>query len=129
MNATEVMAALETVEQDHRLVLDKAQALKETVSCLLDPKGMDPRRVLDRLQEISEYCATQLEAHMEEEETTQFPFLERHTPEGPELVARLRSEHDEIRRRREEFDNCLKVAAELEDGLPRAVQRDLLGYG
>jgi hypothetical protein len=32
MNATEVMAALNTVEQDHRLVLDRMQALKETVN-------------------------------------------------------------------------------------------------
>jgi hypothetical protein len=129
MNAAEVMAALNTVEQDHQIVLDKAQALKETVGCLIDPAGLDPHRVLDRLRDISRYCGTQLEAHMEEEEVTLFPLLEGHHPEGPELVTRLRQEHAEIRRKREEFDNCLHVAGDLEDDLPERVLTDLLAYG
>ncbi len=48
---------------------------------------------------------------------------------GPELVALLRAEHSEILRKREELGNCLEVAGGLEDRLPRAVVRDLLGYG
>ena len=42
---------------------------------------------------------------------------------------RLRREHAEIRRKREELDNCLALAGELEDGLPKRVLRDLLTYG
>jgi hypothetical protein len=128
MTAAELKTALDTVEQDHRLVLDKVQALKEAVYRLLEP-GAVPRRFLDRLREINEYFATHFAAHLEEEEATLFPFLERHTPDGPGLVGRLRLEHEEIRRKREDFGNCVDVALQLEDGLPGAVRRDLLTLG
>ena len=128
MSAAELMAALNTVEQDHRLVLDKIQALKETVCRLLDPE-MNAGQVLDQLREIHAYLATQFEMHMEEEESTLFPLLEQEKPEGADLVARLRQEHAEIRRRREEFVNCLWVAGDLEGGPPPMVLWDLLQYG
>jgi hypothetical protein len=51
------------------------------------------------------------------------------SPDGPELVACLRREHEELRRKREEFGNCLELAIELEGGLTKTVLRDLLGYG
>lgn len=126
MNANEIMAALGTVEQDHELVLEKIRALRTVVGLLLEPKDFDPRRVLSQLREIRDYLATQLEAHFEEEDETLFPILEQQSPNGPQLVASLRQEHDEIRRKREEFTNCLEVATELEDNLPRAVLRDLV---
>src|SRR6516165_9546552 len=128
MSAAELMAALNTVEQDHRLVLDKIQALKETVCRLLDPE-VNTAQVLDQLREIHTYLATQFEAHMEEEETTLFPLLEQQHAEGLELAARLRQEHAEIRRRREEFVNCLWVAGDLEGGPPPMALWDLLEYG
>jgi hemerythrin-like domain-containing protein len=129
MNAADLLPALNTVEQDHRLVLDKIRALKETAGYLLDPRGTDPWQVLDRLRELHDYFTTQFTAHLEEEETTLFPLLEQHQPGGPELVARLRREHAEIRRRCEELGNCLEVADELEGEFPRRVLRDLLAYG
>jgi hemerythrin-like domain-containing protein len=129
MNRTELMGALHTVEQDHRLVLDNVEALKDTVGSLLEPEGEDRQRVLGKLQEINAYFATQFEAHLEEEETTLFPLLEQQPPDGPELVARLRQEHEQIRNRRKEFGDSLEFALELEDGLTRAVLRDLLTYG
>jgi hemerythrin-like domain-containing protein len=129
MTAAEFLAALNTVEQDHQLVMDKVQGLRETVSCLLDPARVDCRAVIDRLREFNNVFATQLEMHMEEEETTLFPLLEKHSPEGAEVVARLRAEHAEIRRRRQEFDNCLEIAIGLEDSVPSPVLRDLLVYG
>jgi len=129
MNVAEFRVALKTVEQDHRLVLEKVQALKDAVSCLLEPEASDPRPVLDRLRDSDAYFATQFASHMEEEEATLFPILEQHQPDGPELVARLRREHEEIRCKREEFANCLAVAIELENGLTKMVLRDLLAYG
>jgi Hemerythrin HHE cation binding domain len=129
MNAAELVAALNTVEQDHRLVLDKVQALKEAVCCLVDPEGAGLRRALDRLRDLNDYFATQFAVHLDEEETTLFPLLERHRPAGADLVGRLRAEHAEILRKREELDNCLEVASDLEDALPRALVRDLLAYG
>jgi hypothetical protein len=129
MNTADLLPALNTVEQDHRLVLDKIRALKETASYLLDPGRIDPRQVLDRLHKLHDFFTTQLTAHLEEEETTLFPLLVQHQPEGPELVARLRREHTEIRRRCEELGNCLGVADELEGEFPRRVLRDLLAYG
>jgi hemerythrin-like domain-containing protein len=129
MNATELLPALNTVEEDHRLVLDKMRELKETACYFLDPGGTNPRQVLDRLHQLHDYFASQFAAHMAEEETTLFPLLEQHQPGGPELVARLRREHGEIRRRCEELGNCLKVADELEGEFPRMVLRDLLAYG
>jgi len=129
MNANQFLAALNTVEQDHCLVLDKMRALKDAVGCLLDPEGTDPRQVVERLRDLNDYFATQFASHMEEEETTLFPLLEQQEQGGPELVAHLRAEHGEILRKREELGNCLEVAGGMEARLPRAVLRDLLGYG
>jgi iron-sulfur cluster repair protein YtfE (RIC family) len=128
MNATSFQAALDTVEQDHRMVLDKMQALKDVVSCVLNPEDTNPHQILERLQGLNDYFATQFASHMEEEETTLFPLLEQQGAGGSELVAHLRAEHGEILRKREELGNCLAVASGLEDHLPRAVLRDLLGY-
>jgi iron-sulfur cluster repair protein YtfE (RIC family) len=116
------------VEQDHQLVLDKVRSLKEAANSLLSPVDPASRQALDRLQELNNYFSTQLACHMDEEEVTLFPLLERQAPEGPALVAGLRQEHEEIRRKLEEFSNCLDVAGQLPDGLPRPVRRDLLTY-
>jgi hypothetical protein len=129
MNATELAAALDTVEQDHRLVLEKMQMLKDIVHHLFDIEGLDARPVVGRLGDLNKYFATEFEAHLEEEEVTLFPLLERHQPGGRDLVSRLRQEHGELRRKRADFEKCLDVAGELMDPLPRAVLRDLLTYG
>jgi hypothetical protein len=128
MNATELTAALDTVVQDHRLVLEKMQAFKGAVSCLLDPRNDQVPQTLSRLWESNEYFATQFEAHLEEEERALFPFLERQ-PEGAALVGRLRRDHTEIRRLRDEFGKCLAVACEVEGHPPRMVLRDTMAYG
>jgi hypothetical protein len=111
------------------LVLDNVETLKETVSSLLEPDGADLHRSLAKLQEINAYFATQFEAHMEEEETTLFPLLEQQKPEGAALVTSLRQDHEDIRNNRKDFENCLQIAVELEDGLTKMVLRDLLIYG
>jgi iron-sulfur cluster repair protein YtfE (RIC family) len=129
MNFAELMAAMNTVEEDHRLVLDRVQALKEAVSCLHDPRNVDCKRVLAKLRDLNTFFATQFVRHLEEEETTLFPFLERRNAENANLVGRLRLDHQEIRRRREEFSNCLDLAIELENGLTTMVLRDLCLYG
>jgi hypothetical protein len=131
MSAAQITAALNTVEQDHRLVLEKMQALKGAVSCLLESEDEDAgvRCVLTRLRESNRFFASRFEAHMDEEERTLFPYLERQEPEGPALVARLRQEHAEIRRLREELGKCLAVASEIEDEPPRMVLRDVLAFG
>ena len=129
MNVHGVMAALNTVEQDHRLVLDRMQALKETVNCLTDRRADGVRQTLLQLREINKYFATEFTCHLEEEEQTLFPLLEQYCPEGTEVVARLRSEHDTIRLRCEEFDDGLQVALDLEDGLNKTVLRDVFIYG
>jgi hemerythrin-like domain-containing protein len=128
MSAEEFLAALNTVEQDHQLVLDKVRALKEAANSLLVPADPAPRQALDRLRELNDYFSTQLACHMDEEEITLFPLMERHAAEGLARVAGLRREHAEIRRKLEEFSNCLDVAGQLSEGLPRPVRRDLLVY-
>jgi len=129
MNANPFQAALDTVEQDHLLVLNKMQALKDIVGCVLNLEDTNSYRVLKRLQDLNDYFVTHFASHMEEEERTLFPLLEQQEAGGPELVAHLRAEHGEILRKREELGNCLAVASGLEDHLPRAVLRDLLCYG
>jgi iron-sulfur cluster repair protein YtfE (RIC family) len=129
MNVAEFKAALDTVEQDHQLVLDKVHALKEGVGYLLAPEDLDAPRVLGRLQELDNYFVTQLIAHMDEEEVTLFPLLERHASEGAALAARLRREHEEIRHKLDAFTSCLGVALDLQDRPPRAVLWDLLVDG
>jgi hypothetical protein len=129
MNAAEFMAALCLVEEDHQLVLDKVRGLKDALSRLLEPGAEGLSGAVSRLRELYEYFTTRFIAHLEEEEETLFPLLERDGPEGVELTARLRLEHAEIRRKLEELGNCLSVAAELEGGLPRPVLRDLITDG
>ena len=129
MNAAESVAALDTVEEDHRLVLEKMRALRDAISWLISPGGPGVCRALQRLREVHDYFATHFAAHLLEEERTLFPYLRKNLPDGADLVARLQAEHTEIRRKREEFGNCLDVAAELGDGLPSAVVNDLLVFG
>ena len=129
MNDSKVMAALNTIEQDHRLVLDRMQALKETVSCLMYRKTEDIRQVLLKLREINKYFSAEFTCHSDEEEETLFPLLEQDNPEGSELVASLRAEHDKIHRQCQDFDNSLQLALDLEDGLNKTVLRDAFIYG
>jgi hypothetical protein len=126
MNAAELLAALNTVEQDHQMVLERVRALVETVACLTDPADLDATQVFGRLRELDDYFLTQFTAHMGEEETTLFPLLERFSPDGAALANRLREEHSTLRRRLEKFNRCLEVATDLQDRPPRAVLRDLL---
>jgi hypothetical protein len=128
MNAAELTAALSTVEQDHRLLLEKMRVLKKAVGCLLGPREVPLRRILGRLRDSNDYFATQFESHLEGEERELFPLLERE-PDGPALVGRLRRDHAEIRRLRAEFGNCLAVALETEDAPARMVLRDVLAFG
>jgi hemerythrin-like domain-containing protein len=128
MKLIEVAAALTTVEQDHQLVVDKLQALHEVVAALMSPAEIDVPRVFGRLRELDNYFVTQFTTHMDEEEKTLFPLLEQLTPDGPTLVERLRQEHTTLRRKLDDFSNCLAVAGELEDRPPRVVLRDLLTY-
>jgi hemerythrin-like domain-containing protein len=129
MNAAESVAALDTVEEDHRLVLEKMRALRDAISWLISPGGPGVCRALQRLREVHDYFATHFTAHLLEEEQTLFPYLRKRLPDGPDVVARLQAEHAEIRRKRQEFGDCLDVAAELEDQLPSAVINDLLTFG
>jgi hypothetical protein len=98
------------------------------VIALMNPEETVASTVLEQLRASNDYFATEFAAHLEEEERTLFPLLERYAPGGDDLVARLRQEHAEIRRRREELGNCIEVAAELEDSFPKAILRDLLMY-
>jgi hypothetical protein len=129
MNAAELLAALNTVEQDHELVLKKVKALKNALSCLLDPDRADVPAVVEQLRDFNEYFTKEFSAHLTEEETALFPPLERHATGGPELVARLRQEHQDMCRKREEFAKYLGIAVEVGDELPRMVLRDLFTDG
>ena len=115
MDVTGVLAALNTVEQDHRLVLERMQALKDSVEWLMHRTSEDARQTLLQLREINKYFATEFICHLEEEEQTLFPLVEQCNPEGREQVARLRTEHDTIRRGCQELDNCLQVDGGVQD--------------
>jgi hemerythrin-like domain-containing protein len=123
------MAALDTIEQDHRLVLERMEVLKQTVNCLMYQKTNDIRQVLFNLREINKYFSTEFICHSDEEEQTLFPLLEQENPDGKNLVTRLRVEHDAIHRCCEEFDVSLQLALDLEDGLNKTVVRDVFIYG
>ena len=128
MDGILLAAALETVEQDHQLVLDRVQALKEMVAALMAPEDLDAPRVFGRLRELDNYFVTQFATHMDGEEKTLFPLLEQLPPEGTALAERLRQEHTTLRRKLDEFNGALEIAVALQDRPPRAVLRDLLTY-
>jgi hypothetical protein len=129
MQAPELLAVLDIVEEDHELVLEKLRALKEAVAALEDPTDAATAGAVKRLRDAHAYFDTRFEGHMEEEERTLFPLLEQSAPGGMELVGRLRQEHMDIRRRRTQLGDCLQIAEGLEGGPPRMVLRDLLAYG
>jgi hemerythrin-like domain-containing protein len=129
MDAAELLAALKTVEQDHHLVLERMQALVETVACLTDPANLEAKQVFGRLLELDNYFRTRFATHMGEEELTLFPLLERFSPDGTALVNRLREEHSTVRRKLDAFNRCLEAAIDRQDHPPRAVLRDLLIAG
>jgi hypothetical protein len=129
MGATEFLSAFTIVEQDHELVLTRMRALKETVSGLLDPEDAGLPRTLQRLRELHVFFGTQFESHMEEEEVGLFPLLEQGVQDGPELVARLQQEHEDLRRKCAELGNSLQVATDLEGAVPVMVLWDLMSYG
>jgi hemerythrin-like domain-containing protein len=128
MDVRELAAALNTVEQDHQLVVDRVQALQEVVAALMSPADIDAAQVFGRLRELDNYFVTQFAVHMDEEEKTLFPLLERFAPDGAALAGRLRQEHTVLRRKLDDFGNCLQVALEVQDRPPRVVLRDLLTY-
>lgn len=129
MDARKLISVMDIVEQDHDLVLNRIHSLKEATHCLLEVGRVKPQPLLRRLRELNDFFVTRLAAHFEEEEQSLFPYLEQTLPDGPALVARLRSDHKAINRKREEFANCLELASELEDGITRAVVEDLFTYG
>lgn len=130
MNLDQFTAALKVVEDDHQLVLEKAQALRKVLRSLMETEDRHPHQVIAKLQDISDFLGTRLAGHLDEEETALFPFLEQSLPEGGALVARLRLDHAAILEKRQEFANCLEIAAELVDGgLTHAVLLDLLAFG
>ncbi len=128
MNARAFAEAYATLEQDHELVLDRVQALREMVVELMTPEAIDAPRVFARLHELENFFSTQFVTHLDEEENTLFPLLELFPPEGPALAKQLRQEHDELRRKLEEFSSCLTIAIELQDRPPATVIEDLLVY-
>ncbi len=129
MNAAELKAALDSVGQDHELVLAKVDALRQTVRCLVEPEAVNRSRILARLRDLNEYFAGRFAEHLEEEEKSLFPLLEKYRPEFAGLVARLRLEHEEIRRKVEDLGQGLHDAVEQKDGVTPAVLWDLLGCG
>jgi hemerythrin-like domain-containing protein len=129
MNAATVIAVMDIVEEDHRMVLEKTRALKDTVDCLMVPDDKGLTEALHRLQRLNHYFASHFATHIAEEDQVLLPFLERQSPAGPELVAGLRRQHAEIVRKREELADCLNVADDLEGGPPQMVIADLVAYG
>lgn len=128
MEISELMAVMNTVEEDHRQVLENLQALKETLRSLTGTER-SPCPVLVRLNEETNRFTKRFAEHTREEEKTLFPFLAEHLPDEPNLVGGLRQQHDAISRKREEFRDCLAMAQELGDGLSRAVLLDVLASG
>jgi hemerythrin-like domain-containing protein len=130
MRLDEFLAALKVVEDDHQFVLEKVQALRKAVSCLMDSGEHEPHQVVAMLQKLNDFLGTRFAAHLEEEERTLFPFLEQSLPEGSALVARLMLDHTVLLRKRQEFANCLEIAAAVVNGgLTRAVVLDLFAFG
>ncbi|MBI3463315.1 MAG: hemerythrin domain-containing protein [Planctomycetes bacterium] len=129
MNVADFLAAMSTVEADHRFVFEKVCALKDAVSCLMGMGDKPARAVFGQLRQLLEFFADEFGAHAAEEEQTLFPLIEEQLPDGAQVVARLRQDHETIRCKRQEFADCLEVASELEDDVPDAVLADLLAYG
>lgn len=127
MEISKLMAVMNTVEEDHRQVLDTLKELRESLETL---SGTDsPCTVLKRLHEVNAGFAARFARHASDEERTLFPFLAENLPEETELVNELEREHQEIITKFGEFQNCLDVGDELEDKVPHAILLDVLAFG
>jgi hemerythrin-like domain-containing protein len=120
MDISELMEVMNTVEEDHRQVLEKLQALQEGLGGLTGT-ARSRQLALLRLSEVNDLLANRFAEHALEEETALFPFLARNLPDEPDLVDSLRQEHEEIAGKREEFGDCLAMAQELGHGLTREI--------
>jgi hemerythrin-like domain-containing protein len=130
MNLDQFMTALKILEDDHQLVLENLQALRNASHYLSEIGEPRTQKVAAMLRKANDYLGTRLTAHLSEDESFLFPFLEKAIPDGGTLVARLRSDHATILEKRQEFAHLLEVAAQLEnDGRSKAVLFDLLAMG
>lgn len=128
MEITELMAVMKAVEEDHRQVLDKLQALQAALGCLTGTEK-SPWPILTRLGEVNTLLARRSAEHAAEEERTLFPFLVQNLPDEPHLVEDLRHEQDEINHKREEFGDSLVMAQQLGSGISRAILLDVIASG
>jgi hypothetical protein len=128
MEISQLMSAMNMVETDHQLVVEKLQLLKDALGCLMD-SDRNPASVVKRIDELSKVIASRFSAHVAQQEIRLFPFLLQNLPEEPDLVAALRKEHEGIEQKSAELSNCLKLALELEEKLPHAVLWDVMTYG
>jgi hypothetical protein len=127
MEITQLMSAMNWIEDDHQLVVDKLRALQQALGCLREP-GSDAARFLRRLQTFNQAIAARFSAHVAQQEVHVLPYLQNNLPDEPGLVATLREEHEKIKSKLGEWDSCLKVALQLES-VPHAVLLDILAYG
>lgn len=129
-NLDHLFAALRIVEQDHQLVVEKAQALRSALAYLRETGDRQAPQVIGNLRRLNEFFESHLAAHMEDEERTLYPLLENSMVEGSALVDQLTAEHTAIVTKYREFADCLQIAAEVgEDGLAHSVVLDLLAFG
>jgi hemerythrin-like domain-containing protein len=128
MEISQLMSAMNMVETDHQLVVEKLQLLKDALGCLMDSER-NATSLVKRIYELSKVIASRFSTHVAQQEIRLLPFLVQNLPEEPGLVATLRNEHERIERKSAELSNCLKVALELEEKLPHAVLWDVMTYG
>lgn len=127
MEIGKLMAVMDTVEEDHRQVAARMQALKEALISLSQTNN--PRSVLRQVHEANAGFAKRFAHHAREEESTLFPFLIENLPDEPDLVNALQKEHEEIIAKFEDFDNCVEMGEELDEVLPRTILLDVLAFG
>jgi hemerythrin-like domain-containing protein len=127
MDINKLMAVMNGVQEDHAQVLEKLQALREALASLAEP-DRSPQSVLRWLHEVNTSFGKRFAEHAAEEEKTLFPFLTENLPDEPNLVASLRQEHVQIRKKFADFASCMDVGEEV-DGPPRAILLDVLSFG
>jgi hemerythrin-like domain-containing protein len=97
MDPLRVNEILETVREDHELVVEQLGVLEELESTLGGDGGPHLDRTLESLRAASRFFQTKLLPHLQEEEQGLFRLFRDCLPKGSTLVYELEAEHAQMR--------------------------------
>lgn len=109
---TTALSIVSTLESEHGRALEKTDALSNTLTRLKYEGKPTFGKNIKEAREISDFFEKRLLKHMEFEEKTIFPFLEKHIPKLEPVIRYLFQEHSDFQEKLKVFSAALKSPPE-----------------